>query len=294
MTPDAQGNNLVHYAALADSPEILGFLFSQQTSSVIWFAPNVKLVDIVNDRGETALLRAMTTGKISVIKALLDAGADPFIMDKFGNSIFGHAAKNGQLWAIHYMIEYLKNKTDDDGNVLNILSAKDIDGHGPLEWAADAGDVNTLEYLIYRGLDPFAIDKLGRGPLHWAARSNKVAAARFLVQSGCDPNLKDEKRMSPLDIAITKMDSDLINALNIKQPRGSRRCRPVTGSFIKLKEGVSVAFDVKKGGIFGCFGYYERQSHAIQIDQKRSVLSIETQIDCKHSCISIGISINKY
>ena len=26
MTPDAQGNNLVHYAALADSPEILGFL----------------------------------------------------------------------------------------------------------------------------------------------------------------------------------------------------------------------------------------------------------------------------
>ena len=31
MTPDAQGNNLVHYAALADTPEILGFLFSQQT-----------------------------------------------------------------------------------------------------------------------------------------------------------------------------------------------------------------------------------------------------------------------
>ena len=271
ITPDAQGNNLAHFAALADTPEILGFLFSQQTAS--WFASEVQLVNAANDRGETPLLRAMTTGKIPVIKALLDANADPFVRDNFGNSIFGHAAKYGQLWTIHYMFDYLMNKYEDEGRVFELLYAKDVDGHGSLEWAADAGDVNILEYLLRKGLDPFAVDKLGRGPLHWAVRSNKVAAARFLVMCGCNPNLKDDKRMSPLDIAAAKLDADLVAALHAKWPKESRISRPPTSSMIKkLEDGVSIAVDVKKGGFLCFFGHFERQSHAIYRGKQPNVL----------------------
>lgn len=65
MVPDLYGNNPMHYAALADSPEVMGF-FHQQMKGVL--SPDCSLVDSRNDMGETPLLRAARIGKIAVIR----------------------------------------------------------------------------------------------------------------------------------------------------------------------------------------------------------------------------------
>jgi len=82
--------------------------------------------------------------------------------------------------------DYVKTKFGSQRS-FELLSQRDNEGYGPLEWAADAGDVNIIEFLLRRGLDPFSVDRAGRGPLHWAVKSHRVAAARFLVLCGVSP-----------------------------------------------------------------------------------------------------------
>lgn len=65
MVADAHGNNPMHYAAMADTPEVMGF-FHQQTRG--YFDSETRLVDSRNDAGETPLLRAMMIGHIPVVK----------------------------------------------------------------------------------------------------------------------------------------------------------------------------------------------------------------------------------
>ena len=68
MQPDEEGNNPMHYAALADQPEVASFLM-QQTQGML--GPGLPLMRLKNADGETPLLRAAATGHIPTIKYLL-------------------------------------------------------------------------------------------------------------------------------------------------------------------------------------------------------------------------------
>eukprot|EP01035_Chromulina_nebulosa_P019949 gene19949-25915_t len=85
MQSDDIGCNPMHYAAMADNPEVLGFI-NQQTRGLLT-PSDLKLIDSRNLSGETPLLRSMYTGRMSVVKTLLDDGSDPFIRDNNGNTI---------------------------------------------------------------------------------------------------------------------------------------------------------------------------------------------------------------
>lgn len=66
MAADDQGSNPMHYAAMADNTEVLGFL-NQQTKGVMPFT-DIRLVDTKNLAGETPLLKSVMHGKIAVAK----------------------------------------------------------------------------------------------------------------------------------------------------------------------------------------------------------------------------------
>ena len=87
--------------------KVLNFL-NQQTKGML--NSDTKLIDALNISGETPLLRACTIGKISVVKALLDQSSDPFVQDKFGNTVFINCSKNSLLWCLHFIYEYIKAK----------------------------------------------------------------------------------------------------------------------------------------------------------------------------------------
>lgn len=77
----------------------------------------------------------------------------------------------------------------------------DNEAHSALDWAADYGDVNVLEFFVRKGLNPFRVDGMGRTALYWAVKSNRYEAARFLMMCGCDPRQKDYKEQTPLQLA---------------------------------------------------------------------------------------------
>jgi hypothetical protein len=105
MAPDIHGNNPMHYACLAQTSEVMGF-FHQQLRGML--TPEVRLVDSVNHAGETPLLRAMATGQMAVIKALLDEKSNPLVSDLHGNNVLINAAKNCQLWCLNFMYDYIR------------------------------------------------------------------------------------------------------------------------------------------------------------------------------------------
>lgn len=101
---------------------------------------------------------------------------------------------------------------------LELMSTLDNEAHSPLDWAADSGDVNVIEFFIRKGLNPFRADSLNRTPLYWAVKSNRVEATRFLVLCGCDPFQSDTFGQSPMSIAKANGNQAMLAALSKKAP----------------------------------------------------------------------------
>jgi hypothetical protein len=81
--------------------------------------------------------------------------------------------------------------------VFQLLSGRDNDGWGCLEWAVESGEVNTVEYLIRKGLNPFkVVPSTGQTLLHIAISRHRLDVAIFLLDLGCDPHLKDNSGVS--------------------------------------------------------------------------------------------------
>ena len=209
LGPDAEGNNPLHYAARAETTEVITFIFGQTKG---FYTPEVRLVDTRNNLGETPLLKAATVGKISVVKALLEEGSDPFASSDSGDTAFITMAKFGHLWAFHYLFVHIRDKYNEH-TVLDQLHSCDSEGHSCLDWAADSGAVNLIEYLIRRGMSPKRLDNSGRGPLYWAVKSHRTDAVRFLLRCGCDPHAADCNGSSPYSTARERHDSDLLQLI---------------------------------------------------------------------------------
>jgi len=80
------------------------------------------------------------TYNIRNISSLTDesAGAQPSLRDQMGFNALMHAAVNGHLFILHYLIASAKA----DVNVT------DLEGHGILCWAASNGHVHVVQYLL--------------------------------------------------------------------------------------------------------------------------------------------------
>lgn len=95
-------------------------------------------------------------------------------------------------------------------------------GRGPgdtsaLHLAAALGEAPLLEYLLARGADANARDARGRMPLHHALKASgarAVAVVRALVGAGADPERATESGETPLGLALSRADRDLVYWLN--------------------------------------------------------------------------------
>merc|ERR1712223_1386212 len=168
---DVNGNTALHYSVSHGSFDVVSVLLDAKVAN-----PNIlnkagytcimliSLAQITNDthravisrlfevgdvnirasqHGQTALMLAVSHGRLDMVKLLVDSGADLNIRDEDGSSALMCAAEHGQT----EIVKYLMSQPDAD------LSAKDNDGLTALAVAMEAGH-RDIGVVIYAGMSP--------------------------------------------------------------------------------------------------------------------------------------------
>lgn len=105
----------------------------------------------------------------SIVKNLLDRGADPKLTDPDGDTALHAAAQHG----FPKIIELLLNAGADP-------NAKNKLGGTPLMWAGVFGHEEAAQLLLTRGADPKMKDNDGLTAAAWAAKNKREEVARLL------------------------------------------------------------------------------------------------------------------
>jgi ankyrin repeat protein len=185
--------------------------------------PNIRLVqenpattgNEVSLGGATALILAAEVNNYDVVKALLDAGADP------------------------------KMTTDNGHNALHMAAggATDVQRMRSPEERATA--IQTVKLLLDKGIDVNDPGQFGWTALHAATYQGMTDVMEFLVSKGAKLDEMDVFGQTPLSIAMTILTAD-IGARRLQIPRRYRK--EVVDSLVKMgaktleETGVQVVF----------------------------------------------------
>jgi len=112
-------------------------------------------------------------------------------------------------------------KIDDVESVLALIehgadvNAARPDGMTPLHWAAENGNADLADILIYAGARVHTTTRLGRyTPLHLASRGGHARAVLVLLAAGADPNaLTSTGAVTPLHFAAASGSVEAVTAL---------------------------------------------------------------------------------
>ena len=181
-----------------------------------------------NNKQQTALHLAISSSwgnRFSVVKALIEAGADVNEQDEDGTTPLIKAANMGNEQVVHELIRAgasvtAKNKKQQTalhlaissswGNRFSVVKAlieagadvneQDEDGTTPLIKAANMGNEQVVHELIRAGASVTAKNKKHQTALHKASNSwgNRFSEVKALIEAGADVNEQDEDRTTPL------------------------------------------------------------------------------------------------
>jgi ankyrin repeat protein len=88
---------------------------------------------------------------------------------------------------------------------LSFVNVKDDDGWTPLHYASVHTDLAMVEFLVSKGADVKAKERLSENtPLHFACDQAHLALVEFLVSKGAVVNAKSRFGFTPLHLASSK------------------------------------------------------------------------------------------
>ena len=132
-------------------------------------------------------------------------GTDADILEALAadEKVIFQAAKEGDLEVVAYMIKTGKVSTD----------VTDKDGWRPLHFAAQAGKLEIVKFLIDSNADPHAVKADSSTALHDAAYNGNVEVCQLLLDKNADINVPDEDGWTPLHYAAARGDDTAFSFL---------------------------------------------------------------------------------
>ena len=162
--------------------EMTSLMFAAQGGylDIVKFLINTsrRVIDSIDSRdniGRTAFMRAVAWGRWDVAEVLLEAGADPDLLDINDMTILMSAAWEGDLGL--NTVEFLANHTEAD---------LDLQGRGNLTalmWVAWEGHLNVVKALVEAGAS-LKVQNNGSTALDYAVAAGHTDVANYLMEAG--------------------------------------------------------------------------------------------------------------
>lgn len=140
--------------------------------------------------GGTILHDAIASGKVSIVKLLLQAKADVNATTQDNRTCLHVAARTGYSGNTEIVKELLKSGAD-----VNIQTK---DKRTALHFATWRGNKDIVQQLVDNGANVNLLDEDMWSPLYWAAKLNYLEIAKILVGNGACLNCVNSMEMSPL------------------------------------------------------------------------------------------------
>lgn len=160
-------------AAQSNHDEIVKYLLSTFKECINLEQESSVSIDSSNIEGATALWTSATLGRLSIVKALVKAGANVNHGTRSRSTPIRGAAYDGHLGVVKYLAE-----KGADIHIPNHC------GQSPLGIAAAMKRIDCAEYLISRGA---CVNEMGHNkdtPLHIAVESGDHKVCKLLVKAG--------------------------------------------------------------------------------------------------------------
>ncbi|KAL4865593.1 hypothetical protein BDV12DRAFT_200003 [Aspergillus spectabilis] len=181
-------------------------------------------LDATTAMGTTAIVKAASEGRTSIVRALLQRGANPYLENWYGNALHC-AAEAGECSAIQELIAYgmspnvhskngrtpidctLDQDRAEAFEALIALGAS-VDTMGRINpailvEAARMESVKIINIILKRGLvNVNGSNDDGATALHIAAENNSTVILGRLMKSGANINALDDEDHTPLDYAL--------------------------------------------------------------------------------------------
>ncbi|KAE9415742.1 hypothetical protein Angca_002690 [Angiostrongylus cantonensis] len=214
-------------------------------------------LNMQDDDEETALFIAVRRGRLSLVKKLLDMGADPTIMNRNDSTCLHEAAANCNLGMVEELLKHnsvvkeidvcdnndrtplmrcAANDTVDHLVAAHLIllgadpsfpgdkSALSYNGRTALHYAAQVNNVQMIEFLISKDANKDAQDLEDRTPLFLAASHGHVEAVQALVKAGASLEITDQKDRTPYKVAE---ENEFRNVLEFLDSENNRTCVPL-------------------------------------------------------------------
>ncbi|KAI1112072.1 hypothetical protein F5Y14DRAFT_281316 [Nemania sp. NC0429] len=151
-----------------------------------------------------ALVKAAEGGNVAVIRELLAFKADPNARNRLGQTALFIASVKGHDKVVETLL--VDGRAD--------VNAQDREGRSPLLYLASEKTAkakwttDTLRLLLHHGADLEARDKIGRTPLLWAATNCNIGLARFLLEHRADIAATNDRGRTALHLSAESNDEE--------------------------------------------------------------------------------------